>query len=142
MNVTEDVRETSAGPARRRRRRRETFETRTRCTHSANEGDDCCARSLHVCADAASHSSTRTRNSLPRSKFPWSGFSTDSFRVPRSENSEEERDIEMPVLVVCDRRLKCMWASPVLDKGMGHPWAATVVIGDLERLWYRKVILK
>ena len=49
---------------------------------------------------------------------------------------------EMPVLVVRDRRSKATWSHLVPCKGTSHPWPTKVLVQDLDRTGYRKVILK
>ena len=52
------------------------------------------------------------------------------------------RDIELHVLMVCDRRSKFKCKHLVLEKGVGHPWAAAVLLKDLERPGHPKVTMK
>jgi hypothetical protein len=49
---------------------------------------------------------------------------------------------DLPVLVVFDRRSKCIWSHPVPSKGVGHPWASTVLLRDLEKTGYKRLVLK
>ena len=49
---------------------------------------------------------------------------------------------EMPVLIVFDRWSKCIWSHPVPSKGVGHPWSSTVLLRDLEKTGYRRLVLK
>ena len=49
---------------------------------------------------------------------------------------------EMPVLVVRDRRSKATWSHLVPCKGTAHHWPTKVLVQDLDRSGYRKVILK
>lgn len=56
--------------------------------------------------------------------------------------NEGVKDSENPVLIVFDRRSKTIWAHPVPSKGIAHPWPAKVLTDDLDKLGYKKVVLK
>ena len=49
---------------------------------------------------------------------------------------------ELPTLVVFDRRSKSIWCHPVPSKGIVHPYSGRVVLGDLEKIGYRRVVFK
>ena len=49
---------------------------------------------------------------------------------------------KLPILVVRDRWTRNIWAFAVPSKGTEHPYAGKAVLGALNKLGYRKMILK
>ena len=60
------------------------------------------------------------------------------FRQPE----DRTHDMTLPVLIVRDRKSKCIWSHPVPSKGATHPYPARALMADLDFMWYKRVILK
>ena len=49
---------------------------------------------------------------------------------------------KLPILIVKDRRTKAIAAHPMPAKGASHPYPAKALLGDIERLGYKRVVVE
>ena len=56
--------------------------------------------------------------------------------------SDSLADSECPVVILHDRQRKTVWSHPLPSKGIEHPYCAKVILQDLAKTGYKRLILK